>query len=132
MYTRILILVLFVLSILGCATRLQRTGMAEGIRPGPEIGVTVDENLRVVGIELKSAAEEAGVQIGDTLVSVTWTRTGVPTVIPSSEDVIVSPDTATPIVEGEVITEEMAIAIPPPTVELKIETETVPFTDGIR
>jgi len=43
--------------------------MTHGLYAAPELGVVVDENMKVVDVDLGSVAEKAGIQKGDVLVS---------------------------------------------------------------
>jgi membrane-associated protease RseP (regulator of RpoE activity) len=38
--------------------------------PAPQLGVVVDENMKVVDIDRYSTAEEAGIQVGDILINI--------------------------------------------------------------
>jgi hypothetical protein len=135
MFTKVNFFVLFGLMLMACATTPQRMVVMEAVGPGPEFGVSVDENHRVVGIELKSAAEAAGIQIGDILVDATWLRSEVPTDVPDSNDSASLGAGTSPLVEGEVVTGSVAMPAATQSIEELakfIPTETIPFTEGTR
>ena len=64
MYTKTIGLLSMLFMIVGCA--------GAGSAPAPELGITADPELKVVAVYPGSAAEKAGVQIGDILVDLTW------------------------------------------------------------
>lgn len=71
MYTKLAGFALFVLALVGCVAGPHLGGAAASY-PAPELGIIADENLHVVGLDYKSAAGKAGVQVGDILVDLTW------------------------------------------------------------
>jgi hypothetical protein len=110
--------------------------------------VTANENLQVIQVEPGSAAEKAGVQVGDILLDLTWIPSDAPAYSPESSDVVYT-DTARIEDATEAMTDTLAAGIAPisilatpvlpvavapipPPVESYIETETVPFTDSVR
>jgi membrane-associated protease RseP (regulator of RpoE activity) len=73
MYTKTMGILAILFMIVGCAGGGAVPGvMTHGISPSPELGITADPELKVVAVYPGSAAEKAGVQIGDILVDVTW------------------------------------------------------------
>lgn len=79
---------LVVLSVVSCTATPRYKVTVSGVSPGPDIGVTVDEEFRVVDIARNSAAEKAGVQVGDILLDLTWIPSDAPAYMPESSDVI--------------------------------------------
>ena len=74
---RVLIALLAIFTIIlttGCVRQLEPTGMASGSCPAPTLGIIVDDNLQVLGVVPNSAAESAGVLVGDVLVDLTWIK----------------------------------------------------------
>lgn len=59
----LLLAVLFILAANGCAPRDP---------PPPLLGIVVDQNLQVIGLEPNSPGLKAGVQVGDILLDITW------------------------------------------------------------
>lgn len=133
MYTRLAYFTLFVLVLVGC-TGNPSLGWGAASYPAPELGIIADENLRVVGLDYKSAAGEAGVQVGDVLVDLTWIpteeadRLGLPVTGPNYES---APVTMV-VTNGE--TSTVITGIPAPTVPVDdfIEHGPVPFDEDQR
>jgi hypothetical protein len=117
----IALLIMQLITLLGGCTTLPRyRGVAVGGNEENVLGVTVDENLQVLAIAAGSAAQHAGVEIGDVLVSLTWVLSEAPEALPATEDdAAVAATTASFTSTGTVLR-------PPPGVENK----TIPFTDG--
>jgi hypothetical protein len=89
----------------------------------PEIGLIADDGLRVVEVELGSAAETAGLQVGDILLDLTWIPSDAPAYEPEGSDtsLLDAFGSPVPLPPG-------APAIPPP-VESYIDKDTVLFTE---
>lgn len=122
-----IISVLVSLGVTGCAVPNPRfVGVGIGVSPSPNLGVIVDEELRVVEIYPESAAEKAGVKLGDVLVDVTWIPSDAPAFSPSSEAYSITEVNGTyfasPIEIPGVVT-----PVPSPVASY-IEKETLPFT----
>lgn len=147
MNIRLSAVMLVVLVVAACTATPRYGESTHASFAGGVIGVVVDENMRVVELEYGSAAEKAGVQVGDILLDLTWIPSDAPAPLPEESDVIYT-DTGsmslstvesitegmplTTVVGGVVVTRGMAVTpIPPPVAEF-IEKETVPFTDGDR
>mgnify|MGYP000011634788 CR=1 FL=1 len=97
MYLRIALVTLATLALTSCATgpNTQQSGHVQaeidGIVPGNELGVTVDDTLRVVDLDPQGAANLAGVQGGDILIDLTLLEMGENTYVPSDSVVVESP-----------------------------------------
>jgi hypothetical protein len=122
---------LFVMMVLASCNNPYVVGA--GSYPGKQLGVVLDEKLRVVGIESQSAAEQAGVQIGDILLDLTWIQSATPdpsvTATPTEIVVATLDENSIPITESKAVT--LPVAIPAPTQHLEdfLTTATVPFSD---
>lgn len=77
MYTKLVVLIIAAVIMTGCSipnsapSQAQAPAWAEGLAPESELGVTVNENFRVVDIDPTGAASLAGILEGDTLIDVT-------------------------------------------------------------
>ena len=103
--------------LIGCTTTPRTRAIAPDEHANYVLGITVDENLQVIAMDVESAATNAGIEVGDQLVSLTWILSEAPSELPTTE--------ATP--EGE--TDATALR-PPPGVEFRTATFTEP--DEIR
>lgn len=144
MKTRIAVIVLVTLGvsmpiIAGCVGISQETS---GSFVAPLIGVIANENLQIVEIIPGSAAEKAGLQVGDILLDLTWIPSDAPAYLPKESDVVNS-DTTIATIEGEGATDSIdstsnSPALPdsvtpiPPPVESYIDKDTVPFNESDR
>lgn len=114
------IALLMALALSACIATPRTRAVTQNIDAGYRLGVTLDEELRVVAIDPDSAATAAGVELGDQLVDLTWVLSEVPTDVANAADAQ----------SGNVVTAPSEPLRPPPGVEFK----TVPFTapDEIR
>lgn len=142
--------VIFLLSILvvvGCTNSTGYGLTSHASFVGPQIGIVADGELRVIEVRPGSAAETAGVQVGDILLDLTWIPSDAPAYMPESSDVVYTDTSSIPLTAGErvtadeslttivgkiVVTSGMAVTPIPPPVESYIEKGTVPFTDSER
>lgn len=81
-------LALVVLIVSGCTSSPYTMGQVAAACASPDIGVTTDENFRVVGLETGDGAIAAGVQIGDMLLDITWVPSDEPLYRSECVDVI--------------------------------------------
>jgi hypothetical protein len=131
MTIRVAVFALVVVAAVSCTSSPRYMG-GEASFAGPELGVTTDEKFKVIQIEPGSAAEAAGVQVGDVLVDLTWIPTEAPASSSQVTDVVAL---ATPVIEVvEGVTEVVGYVVPAQTVPVEsyIEKGTVPFTDSGR
>jgi hypothetical protein len=136
MSIRLSITLLVVLVVAGC-TGTPRYGVSEASFAAPVLGIVTDDQLRVVEVIPNSAAEQAGVQVGDVLLDLTWIPSATPipaetVVVPEAAGGVALDANATPIADGEVVTEPLPIPAPTILPEQYIEQGTVPFTDAPR
>lgn len=68
----------------GCATSPRYKGVAEGGNAENVLGVVTEADFTVITVEAGSAAETAGVQSGDVLVSLTWILSEAPEELPTA------------------------------------------------
>lgn len=68
----------------GCAVAPRYKGVAEGGNVGNVLGVVTDKDFVVLAVEPHSAAENARVQPGDVLVSLTWILSEAPEELPTA------------------------------------------------
>lgn len=138
MVIRVITVVLVLAALAGCTMTPLNRGIEAGSPTGYALGVTVDEEVRVVEVEPDSAAQKAGVEVGDVLVSLTWVLSEVPEHLPSSSDAATdstptSLAEANPITQSDTLTEVAALTqeISAPQVRSApgVETRTVLFTD---
>lgn len=108
----------------GCTTTPRTRAIAPNVQADYVLGLTIDEEMQVVAIGAESAATNAGVEVGDQLVSLTWILSEAPTELPttaagteSDAETAAEATDATPL-------------RPPPGVEFKTATFTEP--DQIR
>ncbi|MCC6455271.1 MAG: hypothetical protein IT328_10040 [Caldilineaceae bacterium] len=125
MFARTLIISLLLLGITGCAAAPRYRGIAAGSSSEYVLGLSVDADLRVVEVTPASAAERAGVQVGDQLVSLTWILSERPEELGGSQGIVAVDDGAAPIIEGEVVTETADML----SAQAAGGSGTVPFTD---
>jgi hypothetical protein len=132
MYARTIAISLLLLGIAGCTAAPRYKGIAAGTSPDYVLGVSVDEALRVVEIAPTSAAERAGVQVGDRLVSLTWILSERPEELGGPQGIVAIDDSSAPIIEGEVVTETADMT--PAPAQTESSSGTVLFTEreGIR
>jgi C-terminal processing protease CtpA/Prc len=118
--TRVSTLILIALMLLGCATTPRYKGVPQGGNTDHVLGITADENLRVVEVENGSAAQKAGVQVDDVLVSLTWILSEAPEELPGTQDDVT-----------QTVASTSTTKLRPPA---GVEYKTIPFTDdaGIR
>lgn len=133
----VIVSVLVALGVTGCGVPNPRSigvigdvGIGIGASPAPDLGVIVDEELRVVEIYPESAAEKAGVKLGDVLVDVTWIPSDAPAYAPPSDVVSVTEVNGVYFVSPIVI--PGAVTPIPSPVASYIEKETLPFTESGR
>lgn len=134
------IFVLTALAVAGCANSF---GTASASFPAPEIGVVADEKLRIIELWPGSAAEAAGLQVGDILLDLTWIPSDAPAYVPEGSDTV-HLDAVTVPADGAALVDAgtgdafvspiLADSVPaiPPPVESYIEKDTVPFTESDR
>lgn len=138
--TAVRVLSVFILGGLAVAGCANRPGITSASFRAPEIGVVADEKLRVVELWPGSAAEKAGLQVGDILLDLTWIPSDAPAYAPEGSDVVYPDATAAPV-DGEAALDATAgdifispvlptpAAPVPPPVEAYIDKDTVPFTE---
>lgn len=113
----------------------------------PQLGIVTDGDLQVIEIRAGSAADEAGVQVGDVLLDLTWIPSDVPLSRPDASDIVYLPNSPLPLPSGVTVTDGQPLTtvvggvvvpagvavtpIPPPVGDY-IEKATVPFTEGDR
>lgn len=118
------------LTVVGCALPTGSVGMAEASFAPPELGIATDEKLQVIAIQVGSAAEKAGVQVGDVLVSLTLLPSE-PSDDPTLPEGFTVDDDGTVRYDGKVITEPIAIPAQPLPAEEVFGKEPILFTsDG--
>lgn len=142
MNTRMAVLVLLALTVVGCTSSPGYGEISYASFAGPVLGVITDKDLQVIEIEPGSAAEKAGVQVGDILLDLTWIPSDAPAYSPESSDVAYTDTNPAPMIAGDGVTDATAAMVTdvlpvavtpiPPPVESYIEKGTVPFTDGDR
>lgn len=113
-------LLVMTLVLVGCGTTPRYKGVAQGDNHDNVLGVTVDERFGVVEVVPDSAAAQAGVQVGDTLVSLTWILSEVPAELSRLAD----GGSAT------VATNAVSITVTPMRPPAGVQYETIPFHDG--
>jgi hypothetical protein len=84
-YRRSLLILPVMLLLVGCAIQPRYKGVARGGNTENVLGIAADENFRVTEIAAGSAAQRAGVAVGDILVSLTWVLSEAPEELPSAE-----------------------------------------------
>jgi hypothetical protein len=143
MKTRIAVIVLWGLAVVSCAGSPDYGQTSHASFVAPQLGIVADGDLRIIEIQPESAAEKAGLQLGDILLDLTWIPSDAPAYLPESSD-IVYPDTIIAPVDGEGVADTAAgeaftspifpaAATPiPPPVASYIEKGTVLFTESSR
>ena len=109
MYTKTIGILAILFMIVGCA--------GSGVSPGPELGITADRELKVIAVYPGSAAEKAGVQIGDILVDVTWIPMDedpadyAESVLNRADDTVAPQEIVTKNADGTIITAQVPVTV---------------------
>ncbi|HMN15754.1 MAG TPA: hypothetical protein PKD55_25845, partial [Bellilinea sp.] len=104
MNARMAVLVLLALTVVGCTSSPGYGEISYASFAGPVLGVITDKDLQVIEIEPGSAAEKAGVQVGDILLDLTWIPSDAPAYLPESSDVVYAGGGSVPLTIGEDVT----------------------------
>lgn len=143
MKTRIAVIVLLGLVTTSCAGSSSYGQTTHASFVAPQLGVVADGDLRIIEIQPGSAAEKAGLQLGDILLDLTWIPSDAPPYLPESSDVVRPDMTVAPIGEDDRTNMEVGAAsispifpaaatpIPPPVASY-IEKKSVSFTESSR
>jgi hypothetical protein len=113
MYTKTTGILAILFMIVGCSGGGAVPGaMIHGVGPGPELGISADPELRVVSLFPGSAAEKAGVQIGDILVDVTCIPMDeAPVDYAQADDTVALEEIVTKNADGTMITTQIPVTI---------------------
>lgn len=113
------VVALIALLLMGCTAAPVYKGVAMPNAAGYALGVGVDDALMVVDVAPGSAAETAGLQVGDTLVSLSWILSEVPDEVPTSQAAATLTSTA-----------PLIATLPPKRPAAGVQSKTVQFTDS--